>query len=316
MSSELERLASRPARLARLGFTDGDRADLLAGRIGISDDALARLGQVADPDVALESLAHLLDAAAGATALDDRHNALALHHALESDDAFRGRLFAVLGSSAALGDHLATHPGDWTELADPDVDSARPSWLGLRTALLAAVEGKTGAVAQDALRSTYRRLLMRLAARDLVGGLDFDDVAAELADLAAATLDAALAIARAELPPDAAPCRLAVIGMGKCGGRELNYVSDVDVVFVAEPIERTERTERTESAEPAGGPTSQPRCDREPAGDGDDPGLRADLAGRRGAAARRQDRARWCARWPAMWPTTSAGPRRGSSRRC
>jgi len=235
VSSELERLASRPARLARLGFTDAARADVLAQRIDISDDALAQLGLVADPDLALESLAHLLDAAATATALDDRHDALALHRALESQGAFRARLFAVLGSSAALGDHLATHPGDWAELADPDVDSVRPSWLGLRTALVTAVEGKTGALAHDALRSTYRRLLMRLVARDLAGGLEFDDVAAELADLASATLDAALVVARAELPVDAPPCRLAVIGMGKCGGRELNYVSDVDVVFVAEP---------------------------------------------------------------------------------
>ena len=44
------------------------------------------------------------------------HNALALHNALQMDVDFRHRLFAVLGSSAALGDHLATHPVDWTEL--------------------------------------------------------------------------------------------------------------------------------------------------------------------------------------------------------
>jgi glutamate-ammonia-ligase adenylyltransferase len=228
--------------LARLGFTDGARADLTATRIGVSDDALAELGQVADPDLALGSLAHVLDAAASATSLDDRHDALALQHALESDEAFRQRLFAVLGSSAALGDHLATHPGDWTELAQSDADAARPSWLGLRTAMLAAVEDKSTALAEDALRSTYRRLLLRLAARDLAGGLEFDDVAGELADLAAATLDAALAVARAELPADAPPCRLAVIGMGKCGGRELNYVSDVDVVFVAEAVDGADET--------------------------------------------------------------------------
>ena len=41
-----------------------------------------------------------------------------------------------------------------------------------------------------------------------------------------------LAIALAELPASATPCRLAVIAMGKCGGRELNYVSDVDVIVV------------------------------------------------------------------------------------
>ncbi len=61
-----------------------------------------------------------------------------------------------------------------------------------------------------------------------------DETAAELADLGAAALEAALAVARSQLPAGAAPARLAVIAMGKCGGRELNYASDVDVIFVAE----------------------------------------------------------------------------------
>ena len=91
-----------------------------------------------------------------------------------------------------------------------------------------------------ALRVAYRRRLLPLAARDLTGEASFDQVAAELADLAAAALEAALAIARANLPPGSAPCRLAVIAMGKCGARELNYASDVDVIFVAEPIETSE----------------------------------------------------------------------------
>jgi glutamate-ammonia-ligase adenylyltransferase len=73
--------------------------------------------------------------------------------------------------------------------------------------------------------------------RDLVHGARVDDIAEELADLADAALEAGLAIARAELPADSVPCRLAIIAMGKCGGRELNYVSDVDVIFVAEPLE-------------------------------------------------------------------------------
>ena len=62
-------------------------------------------------------------------------------------------------------------------------------------------------------------------------------MAAILADLAAAALEAALAVARGALAGNGKNCRLAVIGMGKCGGRELNYVSDVDVIFVAEPTE-------------------------------------------------------------------------------
>ena len=86
-----------------------------------------------------------------------------------------------------------------------------------------------------ALRVAYRRLLLQLAARDLTGAMTLGETAAELADLAAAALEAALAIARARLAPQAGQGRLAVIAMGKCGGRELNYVSDVDVIFVAAP---------------------------------------------------------------------------------
>ena len=55
----------------------------------------------------------------------------------------------------------------------------------------------------DALRVAYRRHLLATAALDLADGLDVAVVAGELADLAAATLEAALAIARAGLHPDA-----------------------------------------------------------------------------------------------------------------
>ncbi|HBF81914.1 MAG TPA: bifunctional glutamine-synthetase adenylyltransferase/deadenyltransferase, partial [Streptomyces sp.] len=74
------------------------------------------------------------------------------------------------------------------------------------------------------------------------------EVAAELADLATATLRAALAVARADAPDDAAQCRLAVVAMGKCGGHELNYVSDVDVIFVGEPAEGAEENNALQAA--------------------------------------------------------------------
>jgi len=53
--------------------------------------------------------------------------------------------------------------------------------------------------------------------------------------MADAALAAALDLAEATVCGDDAPCRLALIAMGKCGARELNYVSDVDVIFVASP---------------------------------------------------------------------------------
>ncbi|MGY3683196.1 glutamate-ammonia-ligase adenylyltransferase [Streptomyces sp. TE33382] len=82
----------------------------------------------------------------------------------------------------------------------------------------------------------------------MCGTTDLAETAAELADLATATLRAALAIARTAVPADAAQCRLAVVAMGKCGGHELNYVSDVDVIFVAEPIDGTEESAAVQAA--------------------------------------------------------------------
>jgi glutamate-ammonia-ligase adenylyltransferase len=217
------------ARLARIGFADPAAATqtLLALGLDADDDGpvIAGLAAAADPDLALAGLGRLVEAA------PDRSRLL---RALDDDEGLRARLFAVLGASAALADHLVRHPAHWRALAADAVISSRPSRLGLQRALADAVDGLTGRPAYDALRVAYRRCLLTIAARDLSGALAVDDVAGELADLAEATLGAALEVARREHPLDS---RIAVIGLGKCGGRELNYVSDVDVVFVAEPAD-------------------------------------------------------------------------------
>src|SRR6202042_1521475 len=93
-----------------------------------------------------------------------------------------------------------------------------------------------------ALAAAYRRRLLHLAARDMTSVVSVDEVVEELADIAAAVLEAALAVARSELAPGSAPCRLAVVAMGKCGAGELNYASDVDVIFVAEPAGSADET--------------------------------------------------------------------------
>jgi glutamate-ammonia-ligase adenylyltransferase len=82
----------------------------------------------------------------------------------------------------------------------------------------------------------------------MAGDLSLPAVTEALADLAGYTLQTALAVAAYDLTPDAAPCRLAIIGMGKAGGRELNYVSDVDVIFVAEPADAATTDAGTEAA--------------------------------------------------------------------
>ncbi|HET7327495.1 MAG TPA: bifunctional [glutamine synthetase] adenylyltransferase/[glutamine synthetase]-adenylyl-L-tyrosine phosphorylase [Nocardioidaceae bacterium] len=223
----MTRTQTTAGRLARLGFEDAESAlrDLDAVP-GLSDDLLAALATAASPDRALRSLGRLVEHA------DDSAELL---RQLSHDHALRTRLLAVLGLSTALGDHLARHPEQWHELAGPELGSCRPDAAALRAELVgvvADVEEEHAAV--DALRVTYRRLLLQLVACDLTGELSMEEVGDELANLAAGTLEAALTIARSQLGERADTCRLAVIGMGKCGGRELNYVSDVDVIFVAE----------------------------------------------------------------------------------
>jgi glutamate-ammonia-ligase adenylyltransferase len=156
----------------------------------------------------------------------------------------------------------------------------------------------------------YRRGLLGIAVRDLAGGADLAVVAAELADLAAATLEGALAVARAEVVAqgaDPAGCRLAVIGMGKCGGRELNYISDVDVVFVAEASAGTEETSALRTAARVAGAMMR-ICSASSA-----EGSIWEVD----AALRPEGRpARWYARWRATSRTTADGPAPGSSKHC
>jgi glutamate-ammonia-ligase adenylyltransferase len=229
---------SPKALLVRMGFDDPDRGCRDLERLGEHGHALLPLiASTADPNLTLDRLADLAEK-------------VAILEQLVDDEGSAMRIFAVLGASVALGDHLLRHPEHWQELCDPDLGSTRPAAFAVRAALLEAVgadpadDCPTATVedraAVDALRVEYRRILLRLAARDLAHGVGVDDVAAELSDLAAGTLDAALAVARQRVGEAAASCRLAVVAMGKCGGHELNYVSDVDVIFVAEPRERHE----------------------------------------------------------------------------
>lgn len=244
---------TQESRLARAGFLRPkaavrELASPVLGALPTSDEFFAALAAAPDPDDALRSLVRVMEAA------DDAPDLAAN---LVSDERLRARLISVLGFSRALADHLVRHPSHWYDLVDLDA-TVRPDSVSLRSRMLSAVHADPrdrmpqayGELADlhDALRVAYRRHIMVLAALDLADGLDVESVAAELADLAGATLEAGLAIARCELPPNAPSFRLAVVGMGKCGGHELNYVSDVDVVFVAEPTDLSDTDAALESA--------------------------------------------------------------------
>ncbi|KOY59311.1 MULTISPECIES: bifunctional [glutamine synthetase] adenylyltransferase/[glutamine synthetase]-adenylyl-L-tyrosine phosphorylase [unclassified Streptomyces] len=219
------RRSSTFIRLLRSGFTDPSAAARL-----LDSDALASvrtdpvlldaLGATADPDLALLGLVRLAEAQS-----DDERPVLL--DTLVSAKPLRDRLLGVLGASEALADHLARHPRDWHALVTYEAADLHPGLAEFEQGLAQAHD-------PIALRVAYRRCLLSIAARDVCGTIDVAQTAAELADLATATLRAALRIASAAAPDDAAACRLAVIAMGKCGGNELNYVSDVDVIFVGD----------------------------------------------------------------------------------
>ncbi len=219
--------------VGRLGLVEPQaQADL--NLLGWNTDAhvelLWSLSRAPDADSALRALVRLSEA------LGEQWDEL--DHALLKDRSLRGRLFAVLGSSLALGDHLIANPDSWHLLAGT---VSLPSAGELREMFTGPAEKATGAAAAvPPLRTLYRDRLLVLAALDVASTVEnepvlpFTIVGEHLSDLADAALGAALNVVSRSVCDGAQPPALTVIAMGKCGARELNYVSDVDIIFVTD----------------------------------------------------------------------------------
>ena len=231
------------SELAKFGFVDLAVAlaklETLVKIVGDSGrSAVASIAKSADPDQALNSL---LDFA--------ERDKTAIKRLLGRSDS-ADRLCAILGSSKALTDFIRRQP-DQLQVFD------RPSELKndpehYRRVICAAVEPILKrdfdlTRAWTALRVAYRSELLKIAIVDVCHPdpqLLLPDVAAALADIAGGAIEAGLMIARAELihttehghfqAAEVNATRIAVMAMGKCGARELNYISDVDVIYVAE----------------------------------------------------------------------------------
>ena len=235
------RVASSSAWFARAGFTDAStsarfaESPELAGLAEPDGSLLRGIAATAAPDLALKALVRFVEAAGRSDELD---------RLLGRESPRRARLLGVLGESASLGDHLARHPEHLPAVTEAAPVAAAERVQRLTRAVSASERGEH--TAYDALRIGYREQLLGVLALDVTSEEVTDTLPATaeaLADLAGAALEAALAIACEEHPEAARRTRLAVIAMGKCGGRELNYISDVDVIFVAEPPEAGSETE-------------------------------------------------------------------------
>ena len=228
------------SELARYGFVELEgtvaKLDQLVSAVGDSGrSALAELGFSANPDQALNALLDLSEI--------DRSTVKKLLGKSES----AARLVRTFGASSAMVDLLRRRP-EFLTVFDAK-ETALPSLTELRKSFDVALKSTSGS-AEDrwvAIRLVYRRELLRLIAFD-VTQLDaletFTKVATQLSDLATEAMEAGLQIARWELSnttdhgtftaAEVSGTKLAVIAMGKCGARELNYISDVDVIYVAD----------------------------------------------------------------------------------
>jgi glutamate-ammonia-ligase adenylyltransferase len=161
------------------------------------------LGEAPDPELARIAVSRM----------EERPGAREL---LERPDIIAGAT-RLLGFSTAASDFFTAHPEELEALSD----------LRSRTVgeLIQEAKGTVKSLGPQAgLRRFRRRASYRVAARDL-GGASAEDVMAELSAVAEACLGVA-----SKATPGAEV--LAVVGLGKLGGSELNYSSDVDVLFV------------------------------------------------------------------------------------
>jgi glutamate-ammonia-ligase adenylyltransferase len=215
-------------RLAAFGFTDADRTRQAVTGLtqGLTRSSrlmqqllplvLDWLSETPDPDLGLLTLQRLTDQ-------PDAANRLAATFR-ESTEAARA-LCRVIGTSRRAGEILRRNPDLVARLPTPQDLGTRPRADLVRSAE-AAVDWREGDTErQDALHRWQQRHLLGIVARDLLGQADTRRVGRDLATLAEATLDVALAGLEPQL-------RFAVVAVGRFGGAELSYGSDLDVLFV------------------------------------------------------------------------------------
>ena len=207
--------------------THGIPLDLLAA---ICDQLAGYLGGSADPDMALNNLERFVAAA---------RSPLALGTFFQRDPQALPTLLQIFSTSQHFSDLLAADPESFDLLRLTEGQAVSRQALVEDIVSEVSVLEHEGAVMR-ALRRFKRREMLRIAYGDIVREQSLQAVTMQISYLADAILEAALVAAWKKLHkqrgvprrPDGNPARFVVLGMGKLGGVELNYSSDIDLIFL------------------------------------------------------------------------------------
>lgn len=199
---------------------------------------LEAFARVPDPDAALVGFSRYV-----ATRVP---RAMFLRY-LADDPRAMGVLVEVLGTSPFLSEILIRNP-EYLHWLVGQIDRSPPEAADLLEEVESLVDRVHGAGAPaDALKRFRRRELLRIAARDILGVETLESATRQISDLADVVTGQTLRLAgrqvRAAAGLDRLPGRFTVIGMGKLGGRELNYSSDIDLLFVYEPDDEEDQAQ-------------------------------------------------------------------------
>jgi len=207
----------------------------------ILPDLLRSTAGTADPDQALNHWERLFSGGVTRASLLDY---------LRASPRMLDVLCTIFGNSDALAFTLIRDPTLIHWLAEENVLSSPPSRAGMDAALRRSVESLTVTELKlEAVRRFRRREMLKIGVRDLFRLATVEETTASLSELASVLIQAAYEIVDGDLRSQyGVPMHLdregrwvetgfAVIGMGKLGGHELNYSSDVDLIYVYESSE-------------------------------------------------------------------------------
>lgn len=216
---------------------------------------LESVSRTADPDQALNHWERLLDNVTRSSFLDY----------LRSSPRMLDLLCTIFGNSDALAFTVIRDPMLIYWLAEEGVLSKPPARVGIESALRETLGHLTvKELKLEVLRRFRRREMLRIGVRDLLRLAPVPETTAALSDLASLLIHAAYEIVDADLRQRyGRPMHknrqgrwvdtgFAVMGMGKLGGHELNYSSDVDLIYVYESHEGETRAPGGRGEKPAG----------------------------------------------------------------